>query len=325
MPSKSTRSYESCYRAFVCENCGTTFRLLVSQTKRSPPRFCSRACSGVAHRQSVTNVCVRCKKPFDVPPSHQWIQFCSKDCHYTYTKEQTELRHTLSNTRNCAQCGKVLTVVQKKFCSNKCHAATLKTREERECLECGQSFETTSGKLAKGTGKYCSFPCFHKTLSRSLSVPRVERIERICKSCQKPFFILPSVSERAQFCSRRCTGVWRYRHVPTSGTNLEKIVADLLQQEALQVIPQHKIGRHKVDFYLPDTQLVIECDGTFWHQNEEAKAKDARQTALLRSHGYDVLRLSERDILDRLDWCREQIIQHVSLGPSMAALQPTLF
>ena len=34
-----------------------------------------------------------------------------------------------------------------------------------------------------------------------------------------------------------------------------------------KVIPQQKIGRHVVDFCLPDEKLVIEIDGALYHQN----------------------------------------------------------
>jgi very-short-patch-repair endonuclease len=43
--------------------------------------------------------------------------------------------------------------------------------------------------------------------------------------------------------------------------------------------------------------LVIECDGEYWHDRKPgAKAKDARKDAYLLSKGYSILRLPEIEI-----------------------------
>lgn len=79
-------------------------------------------------------------------------------------------------------------------------------------------------------------------------------------------------------------------------SSLEVTVAALLTSLGVEFRQQHQIDRFTVDFYVPTRSLVIECDGYYWHNLPGAPEKDARRDEWLCSHGYSVIRLSERDI-----------------------------
>ena len=74
---------------------------------------------------------------------------------------------------------------------------------------------------------------------------------------------------------------------------------------------QHAIGRFIVDFYCPETRLVIEVDGSV-HANQEAY--DLMRTHWLEDRGYAVIRFTNSDIKQRLEgvaaeilyWCDER-------------------
>lgn len=51
------------------------------------------------------------------------------------------------------------------------------------------------------------------------------------------------------------------------------------------------------DFYVPSLNLLIECDGDYWHSRPNAKKRDAIKNARARQAGYDVVRFSESVIL----------------------------
>src|SRR5260221_505562 len=55
--------------------------------------------------------------------------------------------------------------------------------------------------------------------------------------------------------------VHRYR----GRTSIEVIIASLLTSLEVEYEDQKHIGRYSVDFYIPSKNLVIECDGTYWH------------------------------------------------------------
>jgi len=58
---------------------------------------------------------------------------------------------------------------------------------------------------------------------------------------------------------------------------------------------QHGIGGYIVDFYSPESRLVIEVDGDS-HYTETARQQDAQRDAYLQSLGLRVLRFTNQDI-----------------------------
>ncbi len=73
----------------------------------------------------------------------------------------------------------------------------------------------------------------------------------------------------------------------TRETNIEKAIRDELEKRKIAFIPQYPIKYIAiVDFYLPDYDIIIQCDGDFWHKSEWAikfgkDKKDKKQTKKL--------------------------------------------
>lgn len=64
----------------------------------------------------------------------------------------------------CAYCGGP---AARKYCSRKCfHLARRKSESVTVTCPCGQPFETTTGLIAKGRGKYCSQACKYRYRTR---------------------------------------------------------------------------------------------------------------------------------------------------------------
>jgi very-short-patch-repair endonuclease len=64
-----------------------------------------------------------------------------------------------------------------------------------------------------------------------------------------------------------------------------------------------------VDFYLSNYNVVIECDGEHWHNNQKAKENDKRRDRVLKQNGIRVLRLPEMEINKQIEKCRAKIIR----------------
>lgn len=79
-------------------------------------------------------------------------------------------------------------------------------------------------------------------------------------------------------------------------SKLEIIVSTMLDALAIAYIPEFAIGPYVADFYIPDQQLIIECDGTYWHGLPGCVEKDAIRDAWMQSRGFTVIRLPEPDI-----------------------------
>lgn len=77
-------------------------------------------------------------------------------------------------------------------------------------------------------------------------------------------------------------------------TSIERAAAAVLEALGVGYLPNHQIGRYVVDFYIPASRLVIECDGTYWHSLPGAPEKDAVRDAYLTAQGLRVVRIGER-------------------------------
>lgn len=81
-----------------------------------------------------------------------------------------------------------------------------------------------------------------------------------------------------------------------SPTSIEIAVMAVLRDLNVPFISQHQIDAMTVDIFVPSLHLVIECDGDYWHSIPTQKLRDRRRDFRLRSMGYKVTRLKEKDI-----------------------------
>jgi len=101
---------------------------------------------------------------------------------------------------------------------------------------------------------------------------------------------------------------------PKYKTFLEKKMEWLLQQKQLNYQYNFPIlkGRDKLgkanyffaDFKLQDYDIIIECDGSYWHQNKKEEKKRDR---IIQKQGYMILHFSEKQIKNNLKECSETI------------------
>jgi very-short-patch-repair endonuclease len=82
----------------------------------------------------------------------------------------------------------------------------------------------------------------------------------------------------------------------TSGTSLEQTVWKILDTIGIEYETQKQIGPYFVDIYIPSRNLIIECDGEWWHSRPEQIKYDRARDIYLKKRGYHLLRLPERII-----------------------------
>ena len=83
-------------------------------------------------------------------------------------------------------------------------------------------------------------------------------------------------------------------------TSIEVKVCQQLEDYDIKYIYQKPIcrGHFIVDFYLPEYQLVIECNGSYWHNRPERKLRDKELEEYVLSKGKDILWLWDYEIND---------------------------
>jgi very-short-patch-repair endonuclease len=78
------------------------------------------------------------------------------------------------------------------------------------------------------------------------------------------------------------------------------------QLKGLQFYRQKIIGDYIVDFYCPESKLIIEVDGG-QHYSIKGKNKDYLRDGYMQKKGINVLRFSDRDVLKRIETVMEKI------------------
>jgi len=86
-------------------------------------------------------------------------------------------------------------------------------------------------------------------------------------------------------------------------TSIEQKIADVLNDLNIMFIHNKRIGRYFVDFLVFDN-IVIECDGEYWHQDKD---KDAERDKYLERRGYTVFRLTGSEINESAKRCIEEL------------------
>ena len=81
---------------------------------------------------------------------------------------------------------------------------------------------------------------------------------------------------------------------------------DFLKTYPIQFKRQYQIGIYFVDFYCYQAKLIIELDGS-QHCDPEAVVYDNKRTAYLQEQGFFVLRLSNRDVMEKFRSVCEEI------------------
>lgn len=81
-------------------------------------------------------------------------------------------------------------------------------------------------------------------------------------------------------------------------SKIEKIVEKLLIQNKFNFVSQQRLlNITKADFFIPDKNIVIYCDGDYWHSLPDYIKRDRRINKKLLENGYKVLRFWEKEIL----------------------------
>lgn len=254
-------------------------------------------------RERITLTCDGCGKTYQRYPSQlregQVKHFCSTDC-----------ARVPPIARTCNWCGAGFTATRRqvtrgdgRYCSTQCArraqgAARPDNRLTLKCEVCGQPFLVPASRLA--TARFCSRECqaVEKTRHAGPTHPRYEQVELTCQWCGSPFTAKRSRVAKgiARYCSRRCLGSAVSARPDRIVSSLEAAIEGALRLLDVPYVAQKNLGYWAVDFYVPDRNLVIECDGEYWHSRPGTIARDAEKDAWMVARGKRVVRLTEREI-----------------------------
>lgn len=83
-------------------------------------------------------------------------------------------------------------------------------------------------------------------------------------------------------------------------TDIEQKFESWCKERKVEYVKQFQIskGKHKYDFFLPCYNLIVECDGDYWHSSEKQQQKDKLQSQYAIETGYNIVRLKGSEIHD---------------------------
>ena len=218
----------------------------------------------------------------------------------------------------CRQCGKKFEVIGSrakkyktrmpiKYCSRNCYYKGKVVQQKRICKVCGKEFHAkrclVKNKKYKG-GIYCSLNCMHKG-SKTGFVKQ-------CEICGKPFRTTPYNVKRqgGRFCSWKCSRAWINKN--KARTKIENLIDKELQKNSLDFTSQcHGFSFTVPDFYIPKWEIVIYCDGEYWHSRPEIKKRDNTQDLILGLNGYKVFRFKEKEIYESPQKCIKRVLRYI--------------
>ena len=93
----------------------------------------------------------------------------------------------------------------------------------------------------------------------------------------------------------------------------EQLVARRLRQLGIKTASEYTVakggGRYRIDIavFCKKGAVAVECDNKKAHSGKVQLAKDAAKDAFLETHGWRVIRLTEKDIVEHLDRCAQKV------------------
>jgi G:T-mismatch repair DNA endonuclease (very short patch repair protein) len=230
-----------------CAWCGDTIMLPSWRVKKSDRHFCNAQCKGnwsSEHRKGPSS-------PYYKKESHVMVK-----CNYCGKLYETRIQQYKR--------------FKSHYCSKKCSDDAKRGQKsgpraklhECACQICGTMFYQP--KNQKRQRQTCSAECGILLRARN----RDKRVTLVCQYCGKQYRVHNCEKERSKYCSRSCLALGKLVD-GHSDTIPEKLTAERLDALGIEYVPQYPIDRMKVDFYLPETNTVLEVYGDYWHANPQ--------------------------------------------------------
>lgn len=253
-----------------CAWCGTELRLPTWRIKKANRHFCDTRCKGKWQTEHMKGP----SSPFYKKESHVLIEcdYCGKNFKMRIGQYKRFKKHYCS-MECCDDAKRGVPLPERKAELHEC-----------TCSTCGKTF--TQSKNTKRQKKTCSHECALVLSGKA----RTRRVSLTCNYCGKKYSVPNCEKGRSKYCSRSCLALAKMVD-GHANTLPERLVAEKLDEIGIKYIQQYPIDRMKVDFYIPDTNTVLEVYGDYWHANPQ---KYPKATMLTRTQKDNIARDRKR-------------------------------
>ena len=245
---------------------------------------------------------------------------CTCDCGNTINV----LRNNLHRTQSCG-CASIINLTGQRFTRlvvlNFVKIGKHGAVWNCQC-DCGNTHEVSSNALRSGNTKSCG--CLNielvtilgknslMSLSNEVNGIKILGLSNKrskhgatycfaeCPFCKNTWEVLSNrIRNKQVFSCRRCR---IYLHSTSKPANT---LLDLLEKTfSYELTREFSLGRFFFDAYIPELNLLIESDGSYWHSSEKAKINDIKKETLAIQRGYRFVRVTNdgaKDIPNALE------------------------
>lgn len=251
------------------------------------------------------HICKSCKKEFE-KAGNRIYSFCSKRCKGIASRKINKI---------CPVCRKKFGGSKKnrnKYCSQKCMGIARRNGINKNCEWCGNPFYVPQSRRE---ARFCSLKCQINWQGRN-------KTNHICKICGTLFRWSPSRTKdyNPTYCSIKCRNKdkdWIQRAcIQGNLIQQNKKGLNKLELEGRTILKDLNIdfkeqilmfNKFLVDVLIPDSNLIIQWDGEYWHSKPKRKNLDKSQDAYLNKCGYTVLRFLDKEVYKNKECVIENI------------------
>ncbi len=262
--------------------------------------------------------CVICGKQFTAVRS---LITCSIECskqrnNQGNNKRAITYRKRSKVSKGCECCGKTFLGYPKtKTCSTKCrYILTGKNNKDKKWTEDmkktqsmsrkGKSWEETYGLEKSREMKKKMSERMKGNIPHNKGIP----LSDVTKQKISDYFsgrkkteehkrkIRDSNLKVAHIHRQRTIDFLKSGGMPNKETSIERMFKEELERQKINYEFQKPFDIGIADFFIPDKNIFIFCDGNYWHNYPNGKARDTKQVKYLQNKGYKAIRIWETDI-----------------------------
>jgi len=187
------------------------------------------------------------------------------------------------------------------------HIAKLKKpRKVITCLSCRKTGPISYRIGRKQIVKFCSWKCWQQYHKKKY--PKLR-----CRCCNAEF--IPKYFNKNKpypiHCSLKCNGINWVLKQKKQDTTIERIIEKYLIKIGVDFKKQVRFGKIAIVDFLIMNELIVQCDGDYWHSLQKVKRRDIRQDLWFTNNGYKIIRFKEKDIKNNLNKCCVKIRKEI--------------
>ena len=156
------------------------------------------------------------------------------------------------------------------------------------CLYCGSQYKLINNR-EKLTRKYCSKSC------KSLHQCKLGKLPPKVTEKTKINWIISGRNARLRKIMLNGGASWARSHCGGRETKIEKLTKEFLNNLSIKFESEKIINNHSVDIFI-EPNIIIECDGKYWHSFPHIIEKDNKFNFWCKENNYIIIRLKEDDI-----------------------------